>query len=105
MTDVEWRARRELLPPSEFRLPNSAFRVPPSEFLVPRSEFRLSSHPRTAVESGMPELPSTKPEHVEPLPNEEVRNLFTAALECSAKEAAELLAPYPDAYVETVLEL
>jgi magnesium transporter len=54
----------------------------------------------------MPELPhSTKPEPIEPLPSEEVRNLFTEALEHSAKEASELLEPHPDSYVETVLEL
>ena len=53
----------------------------------------------------MPELPPSKSEPIEPLPNEEVRSLFTAALEHSAKEAAELLTPYPDSYIETVLEL
>ena len=53
----------------------------------------------------MPELPSSTNQPLEPLPNEEVRHLFTEALEHSPKEAVELLTPYPDSYVETVLEL
>jgi magnesium transporter len=51
-------------------------------------------------------MPQSAPaDLIDPARDEELRTLFIAASEHNAKEAVALLEPYPDSYVESVLEL